>query len=56
MDARGDIGGITQSELFLTAATTHLAYDHHPGMDTDADRQLHAIVLRQTAIEPSHCL
>src|SRR5205823_1281893 len=48
--------GGTQGELLLAAATAHLAYDHHPGVDADADRQAYAIVLHQTSIERSQRL
>jgi hypothetical protein len=54
--SRHVVGSVIRSELFLAAATTHIAYDHQPGVDTDADRQLHPIVLRQTDIERSQRL
>src|SRR5712691_4467145 len=54
LNTGGDVGGFTHRELLLAAPTAHLAHDHHPGVDADADRQLHPIVLRQTGIERSH--
>src|SRR5207245_9058270 len=53
LNASGDVGGVTQSELLLAAPSTYVADDHQPGVDTDADSQAYPWVLRQTDIERS---
>ena len=56
MQAGRNIGRLTQRELFLAAATAHLAHDHQPRVDADAHGQLHPFVLCQTGIERSQRL
>jgi hypothetical protein len=56
LQAGRHIGRLTQRELFLAAATAHLAHDHQPGVDADAHGQLHPLVLCQTGIERSQRL
>jgi hypothetical protein len=56
LNAGSDVGGVTQGELFLATPTAHFAYNHHSGVNADADRQAHVIALRQTGIECSQRL
>jgi hypothetical protein len=56
LQAGRNIGRLTQRELFLAAATAHLAHDHQPGVDADAHGQLHPFVLCQAGVERSQCL
>src|SRR5262245_35783547 len=49
-----DVGGFTQRQLFLSAASTHLAYHDQPSMDPQAYSQADALILLQAGIQCPH--
>src|SRR5690349_1154901 len=46
-----NVGGIAQSELFLSPTSTHLPHHDEPSVDAHADRQADPLLRSQTAIE-----
>jgi hypothetical protein len=56
LEAGGQTGCFTQSQLFLAAATAHLTHHHQPGMHPQAHRQVYPALRRQTRIELAHSL
>ena len=49
--ACSNVGRFAQSQLFLSPASTHLAYHDQPGMNLQAYRQMDAFVLLQADIQ-----
>ena len=51
LQARRQVGGLAERQLFLPGATAYLPHHHEPGMDAQAHGQLHPPLLRQAGIE-----
>jgi hypothetical protein len=56
LQASSKIGSLTQRQLFLPGATSHVADHHQPGMDAEAYGQVHPPLLPQVSIELAQSL
>jgi hypothetical protein len=54
LEARRNVGGIAQGELFLACPTADGANDHDPGVQAQADRHTHPVLQHQTGIQRCH--
>jgi hypothetical protein len=54
LQACSDVGCFTQRQLFLSAASTHLAYHDQPSMDPQAYSQADAFILLQADVQSPH--
>ena len=56
MDARGDIGHVSQCQLLLSAYTSHRANNDQSGVNSQPYRQSDAFILLQTGIQDANCV
>ena len=54
LEAGGQVGGLSQGQMFLPGAAAHLAHHHEPGVNAHAHRQADAFVLDQARIQRAH--
>ena len=56
MQAGGQVGGLTERQLFQPGTSPHLTHDDQAGMDAQAHRQAHPPFLHQASIQRAHGL
>ena len=56
LQAGGEVGGLTQRQLFLPGTAPYLPHHDEPGMDPQAHGQVHPALLPQAGIELAHGL